>query len=219
MKRLIVFDVDDTLTRTMSVDEVLFVRAAQEVLEVENINTDWSAYRNVTDAGIIAEIIKRHGGEVDSVRDRFVTLLRAECRVAPDKFREVPGAKRMLSKLRQDPKFECSLATGAWRESALIKLRHAGLEIDGVPLATCDDSPQREEIVRVSIERARTQYHLPSDTLVTLVGDAPWDVQVATNLGYHFVGIGRQRLGECGAKHVIEDFTDVDRFLELVAQA
>jgi len=107
---------------------------------------------------IAAEIIEHHGGqeEVESVRDRFVTLLRWESCEAPDKFLEVPGAKRMLSKLRENPDFEYSLATGAWRESALIKLRTAGLEIDGVPLATCDDSPQREEIVRVSIEKAKS---------------------------------------------------------------
>ena len=228
MKRLIVFDVDDTLTLTMSVDEGLFVRAAQEVLGVENINTDWSAYRNVTDDGIITELIERQGRlveqqEVRSVRDQFVTLLRSESCVAPDKFVEVPGAKRMLSKLRQHPDFECSLATGAWRESALIKLQAAGLDVDGVPLATCDDSPQREQIVEVSIQRARTQYHLPTDTPVTLVGDRPWDFQVASKLQLQFVGIGsgRQasRLRACGAKHVIEDFTDVDRFLGLAAQS
>jgi len=32
------------------------------------------------------------------------------------------------------------------------------------------------------------------------------------------VGIGGQRLLECGAKHVIEDFSDVEGFLELVVQ-
>jgi phosphoglycolate phosphatase-like HAD superfamily hydrolase len=73
----------------------------------------------------------------------------------------------------------------------------------------------------MSIERAQSQYHLPANTPVTLVGDGPWDFQVATNLQHQFVGIGsgRQRLLECGAKHVIEDFTDVDRFLGLVAQS
>ena len=63
--------------------------------------------------------------------------------------------------------------------------------------------------------------NLPPDTPVTLVGDGPWDVQVATTLGHHFVGIGsdRQRLLECGAKHVLEDFTDVEGFLELVVRS
>ena len=127
----------------------------------------------------------------------------------------------MLSLLRKHPDFEYSVATGSWRESALLKIRSAGLVVE--VLATCDDSPEREEIVQMSVERAQSQYHLPTDTPVTLVGDAPWDVQVATDLQLQFVGIGsgRQaaRLFECGAKHVLEDFTDVERFLELVAQS
>ncbi len=123
----------------------------------------------------------------------------------------------MLSLLRGHPDFEYSVATGSWRESALLKIRSAGLVVEA--LATCDDSPQREQIVQMSIERAQSQYHLPVSTPVTLVGDAPWDVQVANSLHFHFVGIGGQRLLECGAKHVIEDFTDVDRFLELVSQS
>ena len=86
-------------------------------------------------------------------------------------------------------------------------------------MASCDDSPQREELTQIAIERARSQYNLPPGTPITLVGDAPWDVQVATNLQLDFVGIGGQRLLECGAKHVVEDFTDVDLFLELVVQA
>jgi len=108
----------------------------------------------------------------------------------------------MLSVLREHPDFECALASGAWRESVLLKTRSAGLVIEGLPLATSDDSSQREEIVQMSIERAQSQYHLPADTLVTLVGDGPWDFQVATNLKHHFVGIGsgRQRLLECGAR-------------------
>jgi phosphoglycolate phosphatase-like HAD superfamily hydrolase len=73
----------------------------------------------------------------------------------------------------------------------------------------------------MSIERAQFQYHMSAHTPVTLVGDGVWDFQVATNLQHEFVGIGSgrraQRLFGCGAKHVIEDFTDVNRFLDLVA--
>ncbi len=123
----------------------------------------------------------------------------------------------MLSLLREHPDFEYSVATGSWRESALLKIRSAGLSVE--VLATCDDSPEREQITLISIERASSQYNMPPNTPVTLVGDAPWDVQVATNLQLHFVGIGGQHLLECGAKHVVEDFTDVEGFLELVAQA
>ncbi len=217
MKRLVVFDLDGTLTLTGNFDGELFAQSITEVLGIKGLNTDWTTYRNVTDNGVIAELIERHDLEqtVQSVQDHFLALLQS--RLAETPCREVPGAAKMLSVLREHPDFEYSVATGSWRESALLKIRSAGLSVE--VLATCDDSSEREQITLISIERARSQYNLPPDTPVTLVGDAPWDVQVAINLQLHFVGIGGQRLLECGAKHVIEDFTDVDGFLELVVQS
>ena len=219
VKRLVVFDLDGTLTLSREPDERLFAQSITDVLIINSVNTDWTTYRNVTDVGVIEELIERHGLEqtVQSVQDRFIALLRSDLAETP--CREVPGAARMLSVLREHPDFECSVATGSWPESALLKIRSAGLVIEGLPMATCDDSSEREQITQVSIERARYQYHLPTDTPVTLVGDSPWDFEVATKLQLHFVGIGKQRLLECGAKHVMEDFTDVDRFLELAAQS
>jgi len=225
MKRLVVFDVDGTLTLTGNFDGELFVQSIKEVLGINSVNTDWTTYRNVTDVGVIAELIERHGLEqtVQSVQDHFLALLRSKLAETPETCREVPGAAEMLSVLRKHPDFECAVASGAWHESVLLKTRSAGLVIEGLPMATCDDSSQREQITQMSIERARLQYCLLTSTPVTLVGDAPWDFQVATNLQLHFVGIGSgqqaTRLLECGAKHVIEDFTDVERFLELVAQS
>ncbi len=218
MKRLVVFDVDGTLTLSTKSHDEVFVQGVRDALGIETINTDWTTYRSVTDSGVAAEIIERNGlrGTVQSVHDRVIALLRSDLAVTP--CRKVPGASRVLSVLRKHPDFECAIASGAWRESVLLKTRSAGLVIDDLPLATSDDSSQREEIVQMSIERARSQYHLPADAPITLVGDGVWDFQVATTLGHAFVGIGGQRLLECGAKHVIEDFSDVEGFLELVVQ-
>ncbi|MEK0325690.1 MAG: hypothetical protein QQN63_08295, partial [Nitrosopumilus sp.] len=69
-------------------------------------------------------------------------------------------------------------------------------------------------IVQVAIEHAGSQYHLFPDTPVTLIGDRLWDLQTATTLQLHFVGVGQKS----GAKHAVEDFTDVDSFLKLVGQ-
>ena len=219
MKRLVVFDVDGTLTLTAHSHDEVFVQGVRDALGIENIHTDWTTYRTVTDAGVAAEIIERNGlrGTVQSVHDHVIALLESDLAKTP--CREVPGATRVLSVLREHSDFECAIASGAWCKSVLLKTRSAGLVIEDLPLATSDDSSQREEIVQMSIERAQAQYRLSTDTPVTLVGDGVWDFQVAAHLGHHFVGIGGQRLLECGAKHVIDDFTDVDGFLELVVQA
>ena len=228
MKHLVVFDLDGTLAATREPDGELFVRAVYEVIGIKGIDTDWSVYRHATDSGILAEIIEGYkdrparSQEVRAVQNRFVTLLKAESSTAPSKFREVPGAGRMLSILRQHANFEYAVATGSWRETALIKLRAVGLDIDGLPLATCDDSVRREGIVQSAIEKATAQYNLPNPLKVTSVGDGVWDVQTATRLGLPFIGIasGSQatRLRRAGAEHVIEDFTDLEGFLDLLSR-
>ena len=124
--------------------------------------------------------------------------------------------------VRQHPNFEYAVATGSWREAALIKQRAVGFELDGLPLATCDDSVRREGIVQSAIEKATEQYDLPNPLKVTSVGDGVWDVQTAARLGLPFIGIGSgqqaTRLREAGAEHVIEDFTDLEGFLDLLSR-
>ena len=54
------FDIDGTLTQTMALDTELYVQAVGEVLGLDAIDTDWSAYDNVTDAGVATQLIERH---------------------------------------------------------------------------------------------------------------------------------------------------------------
>lgn len=227
-KRLVVFDVDGTLTLTMALDTELYVETVRQVLGLDEISADWSTYRNVTDTGITAELIERHRGrpakpaEIHSVRDRFVSLLRARLAACPHRCRPTPGAARMLSALRGDSRFECAVATGAWRESALLKIGCAGLVVQDLPLATCEDSAGREGILRAAVRQASGRYGLSEDAGVVFVGDGVWDVTAARHTGLDFVGVGTgpdaQRLRDAGAERVIEDFTDLDRFLELLAR-
>ncbi len=227
MKRLVVFDVDGTLTLTMGLDAALYVEAVKQVLDIDQVNTDWSVYRHVTDSGVAAELIEHHfrrpaqPSEIESVRDRFLTLMDSALTADGQRYQALPGAPEILSVLRAHPDFECAVATGAWRESALLKTRHAGLTIEDLPLATADDSPQREVILEIAVERARSRYRLSKHGGVVYVGDGVWDVQAAHAAGVHFLGVGRgsqaSDLRAAGASTVVRDFTDIDHFLGLLA--
>lgn len=218
--RLVIFDIDGTLTRTAEVDEVCYVRAFEEELGWTGISTDWAGYPSCTDEAIALEIFARHGGrpprdgEIDRVRRRFLSLL--EAALAEDTFTEIPGAGEALRRLRSDPCFRVALATGAWESSARLKLRTAGLEVDGIPFASSDDHPHREEIVRRAIARAEAG-NGPFESIVS-VGDGVWDVRTARALGIGFVGIGSgeraERLRREGAERVFEDFRDWEAFVE-----
>ena len=79
--RLVIFDIDGTLTQTMKADEECFVRSLAEVCGFGDVDTDWSRYRHATDSGIFHEIHETRTGrppspiEISRFRHYFVDLL------------------------------------------------------------------------------------------------------------------------------------------------
>lgn len=212
--RLIVFDVDGTLTDTDAVDTRCYVRAMCEHLG-HPIDSDWSRYRHVTDSGIAAELLERDGRpveEMSAVRNRFVALLEEAFRTTPGCCREVRGAGRFLQRVRQTPDLIVGLATGGWNASARAKLRSAGIDAGGRPFASADDAQARTDIMKTCRDRAGTLF-----TDITYVGDGVWDARAAADLGWRFVGIAAgeraARLREAGAVAVFADFSDPDGVL------
>ena len=219
MTHLVTFDVDGTLTASTGVDSACYAQALSEHLGVE-IETNWSAYRHVTDSGIATELFERHRGtrptpsELDRVRTRFLSLLSAALCAAPDGCAEIPGARCLMQRLRAQVGMRIAVATGAWRASAYLKLRQAGLWFDDLPIASADDAVERETIMALASKRAAEQAALASFDGVTYVGDRVWDVAAARALGYRFVGVATEeaavRLRAAGAMTVIRDFSHVE---------
>ncbi len=79
--RLVIFDIDGTLTQTMKTDEECFVLSLADVCGFSDVDTDWSHYRHATDSGILHEIYEVRIGrspssdEVSQFRQHFVGLL------------------------------------------------------------------------------------------------------------------------------------------------
>jgi hypothetical protein len=58
--KLVVFDIEGTLTQTGAIESECFIRSVRKVLGVENFETDWSQYQFVTDSGVVQEISQRY---------------------------------------------------------------------------------------------------------------------------------------------------------------
>ena len=227
--RLVLFDIDGTLTRTNETDDRCFVIALTEALGAARVDPDWDRYPDVTDSGIAWTAFETHhrappsAEELRSLRERFVALLRQEFARDPDLCRAVPGAAAAVDGLAERRGYAVGLATGGWRESAELKLRRAGLWRPDLPFASASDARAREEIMLLAARRAAASGGVPCFESIVYVGDGAWDLRAARRLGWGFLGIGAgdagERLKRAGAQRVIADFSDVGVFLDAVAAA
>jgi len=225
---LIVFDLDGTLSRTNDVDRDCYNQALADVMELTDLNTAWETYDHVTDEGIVGQIFRERFGrsmseeEGAAIRSRLMELFTDRQRADVQVFSAVPGAGRLLERLRAEG-VAIAVATGAWRCSAEFKIQHAGLPLAGVPAAFAEDGPSRESVINAAITRAREHHEVPRFDRILSVGDGIWDVRTARNLGLPFVGVasgdGAAALHEAGARHVVPDFLDLEGCLRLFGQA
>jgi phosphoglycolate phosphatase-like HAD superfamily hydrolase len=237
---LALFDVDGTLTQTSAVDGACFGRALEEALGLSGFPTDWTRYEHATDSGIADEAFRLCRGRgidlaaTDRARRHFLALLAAEAERDPALFAETPGAASALSRLAAEPGWRVAVATGCWRESALLKLRLAGFplegELAGLPLAAAEDHVARTGIMERALARA-AEAHRPGTGSsgeapfgrIVYLGDALWDVRACAALGLPFVGVGQgeraERLRQAGTSHVLPDFTDYGRLRQSLEEA
>ncbi len=226
--KLVMFDIDGTLTLTNEVDNRCYLCALGEALGSTDIDTDWAKYRDVTDSGIASALLQaRHGTppsseQLNTVRARFVALLEQAFAREPAACRAVPGAAAILAELAERAGFAVGLATGGWLESARLKLHRAGLGEREFPLASASDARSREAIMALAAKRVAARWGVPGFQSIVYVGDAVWDVKAARRLGWHFVGIGSgeraERLRSEGAQCVIADYCDQSLFFDAIAQ-
>lgn len=212
-----VFDIDGTLTDTYEVDVECYEAAVLAELGLE-IPSDWPTFDEVTDAAILATACHRLGRpipdqEVQSrIAHRVAELLEAAYAEGPDRFRAIPGAVGIFQTLTEAG-WTVAMATGAWRPSALVKLRAAGVPFEGTPLASSSDHPSRAGIIRHAVNSLPSGCEGP----FVYIGDGVWDGRASLSLGYAFVGVASgskaEQLKDVGASAVVPDFSDAALFL------
>lgn len=197
-----VFDIDGTLLQSAGVDDELYKDAVRSVLGGAFIRPSLSDYDYVSDSGILAQIMTDNsipnGAEhVTTIKSTFIDLLRAHIS-EHGPFREVPGARNILERLNKSPDHAVAIATGGWRESALLKLETAGFGELVCPIATADDAYDRKEIMSIALSQLSGSF-----SSITYFGDGPWDRDATSGLGWNFVAVG-SALGGLESYHDLE---------------
>ena len=202
----------------MSVDVECYEAAIQEVLGIE-IPADWPMLEDVTDPAILVTALDRLGrphpdeATLNRVAEAVGERLERELARDPSRFQAIPGATGVFDLLRKAG-WTVAMATGAWRPSAVVKLRGAGIPHEDVPLATASDHPNRAQIIQHAVGFSAAEV---GDSIV-YVGDGVWDGRAAGSLGYGFLGVAPPHrvpdLVAAGAGGVVADFTDTGSFLQ-----
>ena len=118
--KLIVFDIDGTLTNTNRVDSSFFEKAILDILPISSIDTEWNNYKHSTDAGILIEIIRSKlardpmPNEIETIKNRFVSYLENTFSENPSHCVPINGAQIIFEKISQLG-WDIGIATGGWK--------------------------------------------------------------------------------------------------------
>ncbi|AEV33291.1 putative phosphatase [Owenweeksia hongkongensis DSM 17368] len=222
MSRLIVFDIDGTLTKTNAIDEKCFTRTVKQLATTRKFKFSFNEKWHFTDSYIAFQLAMAQNNDSFSEQEfkrQFLINLRLEAEST--KFEAAEGAQSLLKELKKN-EIPYALATGCWRKSAEIKLRAAGFPLPKVPMATSDKYFTRDEIVTQAIVASQRHYK-KEFTDVVYVGDGYWDLVTCKKLNLRFVGVDPEK--NLKKALLLKDYLalskypDLTSFLQLVETA
>ena len=225
--RLVLFDIDGTLVLTGGAGLRAMNRACRDLVGHDSA-LDGIVLAGRTDWIILDDTLRRHGRALDQevlgdLRQRYLQHLCEEIELPGTGVkRALPGVYQLLGALTDRDDVAVGLLTGNFAEGAKIKLEHFDLWKYFRFGAFGDDSADRNALVPIAMERARTSGIAdvaPRDVLV--VGDTPFDVACALAVGAVPVGVATggfksDQLRDSGAEVVFEDLSNTSAFLELL---
>jgi phosphoglycolate phosphatase-like HAD superfamily hydrolase len=215
--KYIIFDIDGTLTDTTEVDDRCYTRAIEDVFGFSSFETNYGHYRNTTDSGIIDQLFMERKGRTYTAEEQqaFITHFLSLLHEAHDTtcIKEISKAGKIIEQLCQIDGLSIGLATGGWKESALFKLRCAGINIEGVTAASfAQDAKARHEIIGHTIRKMNEKHGAGPDSIV-YVGDGNWDYLATVELGIQFIGIDNKKLAHLHDIIKIADYDDIHQHI------
>jgi phosphoglycolate phosphatase-like HAD superfamily hydrolase len=224
-KQLIIFDIDGTLLDSMNIDSECYIKSLKNEFGITNINDDWTIYKNASDSGIFEEIYNEYyktspnPDDYKKHENGFFKIYDEKLSNNIYSFSEIPGAKNIISTINSLPNNFISFATGSYKKTALLKLKHFNISENDFPLSTANDAKAREEIINLSIKKAKRVYSINKFDKVISIGDEIWDLKTAINLSLPFIGIGINRFNKLSNCLALDNFKDTVEFLNSIKKS
>jgi phosphoglycolate phosphatase-like HAD superfamily hydrolase len=219
MDRLILFDIDGTLTRTQNgylpFNEAIFKTFGVRG-DIRSVVPDGN-----TDPHIVEEIFATAKLELEIeegewarfAKNLHLAYAEAVCK-GTTTIRALPGARALLDELSRDKNLTQGVVTGNFEVTAQVKLEAAGLHAYLCRGAYGSDSPHRPDLPRIAKERweRRTGKSLDPQRCV-IIGDTPRDLAAARehHMKCVLVGTGRYPVEELSyfePESCLADLTD-----------
>ena len=205
--KYVVFDIDGTLVESFEFDEQCFTEAVLEVAG-KAIDTNWEAYENVTDSGLLMEARERSNINIPLVefeaQVKKVFIDKISSHIDLHGVRPVEGAIEIIETLNARDDIAVGLATGGWLETARLKLVAAGfgsatgsglgssVSLDEMVITSSNDHYRRTEIMQLAVSRLSKGSNTKPTRAPMYFGDAPWDSKACLEIGYEFVLVGNR---------------------------
>ncbi|MDQ1499173.1 MAG: hypothetical protein QOI86_2513 [Actinomycetota bacterium] len=228
VERLILWDIDGTLVQTAGVGAAAFTTAIETTFGVPAGHHGVSM-AGKTDPQIAREILTvlhlhdaagTHLAGLLAETERLVAAGRDRIRAGG---RILPGVARLLEALTC-PGTVQTVLTGNTAANAAVKLDAFDLRpwLDLDVGAYGSDDADRNALVPVALERVERRYGPVDRAGLWVVGDTPLDAACARAGGAHCLLVAngfaaRPDLEAAGADHVVDDLTDTEAILSLLA--
>jgi phosphoglycolate phosphatase len=223
-KRLVLWDIDQTLIDLRGAGRAWYAHALSEVLGITM--TGMPSFFGRTERAITAEVLAAHGVQPDEdlIRRVWVALVAVSEATLPDlaaRGLALPGAADALTGLAAHGEVVQSLVTGNLREIAWHKLSafdlHAHVDFDLGGYGSL--SAHRPDLVAHAVGQAVSRHGEPEAVIV--IGDTPHDVEAALTHDAVAVAVATGRfsateLREAGAHVVLPDLADCSAVLTAV---
>jgi phosphoglycolate phosphatase len=183
--RVLLFDIDGTLLHAGGAGQAAMEQALAVEFgvtrPVENIPT-----AGRTDCAITRDLFAFHDLPLDE--GAWTRFLNAYFARLPEHLCQRPGAilpgvRRLLDHLAQQPQVVLGLLTGNFAHSARLKLEHYGLARHFTFGGYGDHHHDRDDVARLAVAALRERHpHVPMDQ-VWVIGDTPADIRCGRAVG------------------------------------
>ena len=223
MDKLILFDIDGTLTKGRGHPEA-FRHGLKAVYGVDGEqppkgNPGW------TDQLIILDVLKRKGlsrkeilAKMQDCMDEMARYYDAN--IGKRNVEAYEGARELLEELRARG-FMLGLVTGNVERIAYTKLGKVGLAEFFSLGGFGSDHTERSELVSIAIRRAQEKGFEPDGSNVFVVGDTAKDIEAGREARARTIAVfsghnTRKELEDSRPDYFLEHLTEKQRFLEIV---